>query len=111
MRGSAALHNDKDEEHFEDYLITNILLYKDGWEDDISGELPDVTTPEYEAARAEKEKFTGGGEEMAPPEEEMAPPEEEMAPPEEEEAGATEETLEETIKSSIYDAVAKVINV
>ena len=111
IRGSAALHNDKDEEHFEDYLITNILLYKDGWEDDISGELPDVTTPEYEAARAEKEKFTGGGEEMAPPEEEMAPPEEEMAPPEEEEAGATEETLEETIKSSIYDAVAKVINV
>ena len=101
-RGFSSLHNDSDEAHFEDYLVTNVLLYTDNFEDDVSGNLADITTPERDAARAEKEKFTGGGE-MPPPEEEMPPPEEEIE--------AAEETLEEAIKTSIYSAITKVINV
>ena len=68
IRGYGKLHDEKDEEHFKDYLITNLLLYKDKWEGDIAGELPDITTPEYEAATQQKTKYTGGAEpEAAPP--------------------------------------------
>jgi len=86
-RGYSRLHLDKDEEHFKDYLITNLLLYKDKFEADIGAELPDLTTPEYEAAAGSKERYTG-----------TEPTEE--APP-----------LEENIKKSIYDAITKVLDV
>ena len=108
VRGFAALHNDEDEKNYEDYLVTNLLLYSDKFEDEISGELPDVTTPEYEAAAGEKERFTGADEEGPPPaegEEELPPPPgEELPPPEEE---APEEPLEEDIKAAILQTIQK----
>ena len=47
------LADDQDRDLFYDYLITNLLLYFDKFENDLTTTLPDVTTPEYEA---EKEK-------------------------------------------------------
>ena len=37
-----------DQDIFYDYLITNLLLYFDKFEDELSNTLPDVSTPEYE---------------------------------------------------------------
>jgi len=42
------LADDKDRDMFYDYLVTNMLLYFDKFESDLSTTLPDVTTPEYE---------------------------------------------------------------
>jgi hypothetical protein len=47
------LADDQDRDLFYDYLITNMLLYFDKFENDLATTLPDVTTPEYEE---EKEK-------------------------------------------------------
>ena len=61
------------------------MLYFDKWESDIGG-VPELTTPEYEAEKAEKEKYIGG------------------APP----AAAGEEiALQETIKKSILSTILK----
>jgi hypothetical protein len=49
------LADDEDQNLFYDYLITNMLLYFDKFEDELAGSLPDTTTPEYEAEKAEKE--------------------------------------------------------
>ena len=66
LRTYKRLHNQGDRDHFQDYLITNLLLYFDKWESDIAlGPEDLVTTPEYEAAKQEKSKFTSGGEEAA----------------------------------------------
>jgi len=84
-RGLAALHNDQDEKVFEDYLVTNVLLYSDMWEDDVGGDLPDISTPELDAARADKERFAG------------APPAAEAPPP----------PVEETIKRVVSDLISE----
>ena len=42
------LADDEDQKLFYDYLITNLLLYFDKFEDELANELPDVSTPEYE---------------------------------------------------------------
>ena len=57
------LDNDEDEEVFYDYLLTNLKLYMDKFEDDLKSQLDEPTTPEYE-----KEKETAGG----PGEEDLA---------------------------------------
>ena len=49
------LADDKDKEMFYDYLITNMLLYFDKFEDELQPTLPDTTTPEYEAEKAESD--------------------------------------------------------
>ena len=49
------LADDKDQELFYDYLITNMLLYFDKFEDELKNELPNTTTPEYEDEKKEKE--------------------------------------------------------
>jgi len=41
---------------FYDYLITNILLYFDKFEDELQPKLPDTTTPEYEANKGAEKK-------------------------------------------------------
>ena len=61
-RNYRTLHNEKDREEFKEYLITNVLLYFDKFENDISPELNPVTTPEYEKQKAEKAQFTKQGE-------------------------------------------------
>lgn len=44
------LADEEDQNLFYDYLLTNLLLYFDKFEDELSNELPDVSTPEYEEA-------------------------------------------------------------
>ena len=73
------LYSDEDKELFYDYLITNIKLYFDKFEDELKINLPEPTTPEYEQETAAVEE---------PPAEEL-PPEEaiDIPPPPEEELG------------------------
>jgi hypothetical protein len=47
------LADEKDQDLFYDYLITNMLLYFDKFEDELAASLPDVTTPEYEKEKEE----------------------------------------------------------
>jgi len=58
IRTYRKLHNQEDQKIFKDYLITNILLYLDKYEGDISSELPDITTPEYEKQKADIARFS-----------------------------------------------------
>ena len=52
------LADEEDKDVFYDYLITNMLLYFDKFEDELESELPDVTTDEYEKEK-EGEKDLG----------------------------------------------------
>ena len=63
------LADEKDQKLFYDYLLTNMMLYFDKFEDELSASLPDITTPEYEE---EKEKDAAEGEETETGEEEAA---------------------------------------
>ena len=45
------LANDEDRELYHDYLKTNILLWRDKFEDSLSANLPEPSTPEYERER------------------------------------------------------------
>tara|TARA_Y100000592_G_scaffold78445_1_gene123372 strand:- start:483 stop:1283 length:801 start_codon:yes stop_codon:yes gene_type:complete len=47
------LADEEDQNLFYDYLLTNILLYFDKFEDELQSSLPDVTTPEYEKEKEE----------------------------------------------------------
>ena len=67
-----SLGSDKDREEFYDYLITNVKLYFDEFEDELASTLEEPTTPEYEEAAAEADEM--GAEEEMPAEE--APAEE-----------------------------------
>ena len=66
IRSYRKLHDQEDQKIFKDYLITNILLYLDKYEADISSELPDVTTPEYEKQKADIARFSKPAEAPAP---------------------------------------------
>ena len=48
------LENDEDRNIFEDYLITNVKLYFDKFEAELTPSLEEPTTPEYEEAAAEE---------------------------------------------------------
>jgi len=50
------LADDEDREIFYDYLITNIKLWMDKWDDEMSTELEEPSTPEYEEAAEEAEE-------------------------------------------------------
>jgi hypothetical protein len=78
------LANEEDRELFYDYLITNLKLYFDKFEDELQVSVPEPTTPEYEEEKARKEAeltagLAGGEEGTVPetPEEEV--PEEPLA--------------------------------
>ena len=47
------LSNADDKELFYDYLLTNLKLYFDKFEDELKANLPEPTTPEYEQAKGE----------------------------------------------------------
>ena len=49
------LADEDDQNIFYDYLITNLLLYFDKFEDDLQTDLPDVSTSEYEEEKEEVE--------------------------------------------------------
>lgn len=67
------LSNDEDRELFYDYLITNLKLYFDKFEDELATNLEEPTTPEYEDAAAEADDMDGGDEDFAPAEEPVEP--------------------------------------
>ena len=48
------LDNSEDKKLFYDYLLTNVKLYFDKFEDELSGDVPNITTPEYEEAAEEE---------------------------------------------------------
>tara|TARA_R110000765_G_scaffold215108_1_gene319988 strand:+ start:5787 stop:6599 length:813 start_codon:yes stop_codon:yes gene_type:complete len=62
------LADEEDQKMFYDYLVTNVLLYFDKFEDELSPTLPDTSTPEYEK---EKEEEAGEDGETEPPAEEV----------------------------------------
>lgn len=47
------LADEEDKKLFYDYLITNLLLYFDKFEDELQPQLPSVTTPEYEKEKTD----------------------------------------------------------
>ncbi len=61
----ALLGDLEDKDVFYDYLITNIKLYFDKFEDELSRVLPEPTTPEYEKEKDELESELDDGEEEA----------------------------------------------
>ena len=60
VRTYRRLHNETDRGYFKDYLVTNLLLYFDKWEGDISPELGDISTPEYEKQKQNVARFDMG---------------------------------------------------
>ena len=63
LEAYALLSNEEDKTLFYDYLITNLKLYFDKFEDELSSSLPEPTTDEYEEEAAEDEEEELGGEE------------------------------------------------
>jgi len=63
------LSNDEDKELFYDYLLTNLKLYFDKFEDELKTTLPEPTTPEYDEAAAEEGAGVAGDEEIEAEEE------------------------------------------
>ena len=59
------LANDEDRELFYDYLLTNLKLYFDKFEDELASVLPEPTTPEYEDEKDNQEQDNEEGEEAA----------------------------------------------
>ena len=60
---------DEDRELYHDYLKTNILLWRDKFEDSLAQGMPEPTTPEYEAEVGAAEEMPADAGEM--PEEEL----------------------------------------
>ena len=48
------LSDQEDQQLYYDYLLTNLMLYFDKFEDDLANQLPQITTPEYEKAKEEE---------------------------------------------------------
>tara|TARA_R110002074_G_scaffold8656_6_gene35260 strand:+ start:2181 stop:2942 length:762 start_codon:yes stop_codon:yes gene_type:complete len=48
------LSDTEDKKIFYDYLLTNVKLYFDKFEDELANDVPDITTPEYEEASSEE---------------------------------------------------------
>lgn len=78
------LANQEDRDLFYDYLITNLKLYFDKFEDELQSTVPEPTTAEYEAEKQKKDASLNAGGEAAAPE---------AAVPAETELGAGEETV------------------
>ena len=49
------LADEEDRQTFYDYLITNVKLWMDRWDDEVSSDIEEPTTPEYEEAAEEAE--------------------------------------------------------
>ena len=58
-----SLANMEDKEVFVDYLITNLKLYFDKFEDELQSAIPEPTTPEYEDEKDELDASTEPGDE------------------------------------------------
>jgi|LakMenE01Jun11ns_1017448.scaffolds.fasta_scaffold9748853_1 hypothetical protein len=56
------LANEEDRDLFYKYLITNLKLYFDKFEDELQTTVPEPTTPEYEEEKKNKEQMNGNQE-------------------------------------------------
>jgi len=67
------LSDDEDRELFYDYLVTNLKLYFDKFEDELAGKLEEPTTPEYEEAKddLDSEEPVDGEEDLSADDEEV----------------------------------------
>ena len=67
------LSNDEDKELFYDYLITNLKLYFDKFEDELASNLDEPTTPEYDQAKdaTEPDDDAGISDEPSPAEDDL----------------------------------------
>ena len=54
------LADDEDKNLFYDYLVTNLMLYFDKFEDELQNTLPDVSTEEYEEEKDKKDSSDAG---------------------------------------------------
>lgn len=84
----ALLSADEDREVFYDYLITNVKLYFDKFEDELASVLPEPTNPEYEDEKGEQEADNEEGLEAS---EEGSEGEESLEGEEDEDLGGDEE--------------------
>ena len=91
VRTYRRLHNAKDREEYKDYLVTNLLLYFDKFEDDIASVLPPISTPEYEKEVAAKQQYEASPEGT-----------------EEEEVVELKEAINKAIVSSVKDSLKKI---
>ena len=66
----AVLSDDEDREVFYDYLLTNLKLYFDKFEEELIGEIGEPTTPEYEQEKEEQNLEDPAAEEGEPAAEE-----------------------------------------
>jgi hypothetical protein len=62
-----------DKEEFADYMVANLKLYFDQFDQESSAELAEPTSPEYEEVKGKMDKFAPGAAVEAPPEEEAIP--------------------------------------
>lgn len=76
LEAYSTLHNDKDVKLFYDYLITNVKLHFDKFEDELQPTLSEPTTDAYEAERSQPSVVAGTATQAAAPVEEV--PEEEI---------------------------------
>jgi len=73
LRAYELLGDEKDQDEFYDYLITNVKLYFDKFEEELQPNLePEITTPEYEEEKEEEASIdtTGAAAEVADEEDE-----------------------------------------
>ncbi len=64
VRTYRRLHNKEDKKDYKEYLVTNMLLYFDKWESDVSGQIGDISTPEYEKQKQDVAQFSAGEQEL-----------------------------------------------
>ena len=60
----AILSDDTDRKTFRDYLITNIKMYFDKYESELSTQVTEPTTDEYEKEKEDQSLATGGEEDL-----------------------------------------------
>tara|TARA_R110000751_G_scaffold11964_1_gene41324 strand:- start:81 stop:950 length:870 start_codon:yes stop_codon:yes gene_type:complete len=58
------LADEEDKDVFYDYLLTNMMLYFDKFEDELRSDLPDVTTDEYDSEQENDEDTEASSEEF-----------------------------------------------
>jgi hypothetical protein len=58
------LADQEDKDVFYDYLVTNLLLYFDKFEDELQNDLSPVSTPEYEKEKEDSTDDTEQGVDM-----------------------------------------------
>ena len=63
------LSNTEDQELFYDYLIANLKLYFDKFEDELSTQVEEPTNQAYQDAKAEESEMEGGAPEVGGEEE------------------------------------------